>query len=167
MTDAGQVQELFPKWEIVRFLTSAVPWPFPADGVRQFYENVALPAVERGDEWHWTLRLKSQPEQIIGAIGLVREGPTNRGFWLGSEWQKQGLMGEACDMVTAFWFDSLGREKLRVTKAVANQASRRISEKQRMRLVEIIESAYVSGVLTTEVWELTAAEWRAARNVLS
>lgn len=31
------------------------------DGAHVFYRDVALPAIERGDEWHWSLRLKSQP----------------------------------------------------------------------------------------------------------
>lgn len=29
---AEQVQQLFPKWEIVRLLSSALPWPYPEDG---------------------------------------------------------------------------------------------------------------------------------------
>lgn len=59
--DAAQMQILFPHWEIVRFLTKSVPWPYPPDGAHVFYRDVALPAIERGDEWHWSLRLKSQP----------------------------------------------------------------------------------------------------------
>jgi len=167
LADAEQAQRLFPQWEIVRLLASAVPWPFPADGVRQYYEHVALPAILRGDEWHWTLRLKAQPDQLIGAISLIREGETNRGFWLGQPWQGQGLMSEACLAVTDFWFEVLGRDKLRVTKAAANIASRRISEKHGMRLVETKESNYVSGRLPTEVWEITKEEWRSRRNMLS
>lgn len=48
-----------------------------------------------------------------------------------------------------------------VPKAVANIASRRIPEKQGMRLVGREERAYVSGRLPTEIWEMTAEEWRA------
>ncbi len=164
--DAAQVQPLFPHWEIVRLLAKEIPWPYPEDGVREYYENVALPAAERGVEWHWTLRLKAEPGQIIGAISLIKKGVTNRGLWLGRAWQRQGLMSEACDVVTDFWFDILGETKLRVTKAAENAPSRRISEKQGMRLVEIIESDYVSGRLPTEVWEITAKEWRLRKSVL-
>jgi hypothetical protein len=42
-----------------------------------------MPAIERGDEWNWSLRLKDSPEQIIGAISLHRDDRINRGFWLG------------------------------------------------------------------------------------
>jgi len=61
LADAEQVQRLFPHWQIVRYLASVVPWPYPPDGARQFFRDVALPAVERGDEWIWTLRLKTDP----------------------------------------------------------------------------------------------------------
>ncbi len=87
------MQPLFAQWEIVRLLASTVPWPFPPDGARQYYEHVALPAMERDEEWHWTLRLKIHPDQIIGSIGL-KSGETNRGFWLGLPWQGQGLMSD-------------------------------------------------------------------------
>src|SRR5437762_13961993 len=83
LADAEQVQLLFPHWEIVRYLTNVVPWPYPPDGARQFFRDVALPAVERGDEWIWTLRLGTDPDRVIGAIGLRRSEDTNRGFWLG------------------------------------------------------------------------------------
>jgi RimJ/RimL family protein N-acetyltransferase len=49
---------------------------------------------------------------------------------------------------------------MRVAKAVANTASRRISEKNGMRIVAREERNYVSGRLPTEVWSITAEEWR-------
>jgi RimJ/RimL family protein N-acetyltransferase len=160
LADAAQVQILFPKWEIVRYLTAQVPWPYPPDGASQFYRKVALPAMERGDAWHWMLALKSAPSEVIGSIGLMKGNEVNRGFWLGLPWQGQGLMSEACEVVTDYWFNTLKFPVLRVPKAVANIGSRRISEKQGMRVVRVEESDYVCGRLSTEVWEITAEEWR-------
>jgi ribosomal-protein-alanine N-acetyltransferase len=51
LADAEQTQRLFPQWEIVQFMTSLVPWPYPADGALRFYRDVALPAMERGVAW--------------------------------------------------------------------------------------------------------------------
>lgn len=45
--------------------------------------------------------------------------------------------------------------------AWANAASRRISEKQGMRQVGLTEKDYVSGRMASEIWEITAEEWRA------
>jgi len=123
LADAEQVQILFPHWEIVRYLANHVPWPYPPDGALRYYRDHALPAVERGEEWHWTLRLKSTPTQVIGGIALMKKENNNRGFWLGLPWHRQGFMKEACEVVTDYWFDVLKSPVLRVPKAAVNTAS--------------------------------------------
>jgi ribosomal-protein-alanine N-acetyltransferase len=36
--------------------------------------------VERGEEWHWTMRLRTFPDQLIGRISLMNnECNNNRG----------------------------------------------------------------------------------------
>jgi [ribosomal protein S5]-alanine N-acetyltransferase len=160
LADADAVQALFPRWEIVRYLTHHVPWPYPPDGALTFIRDSVLPAAQRGTEWHWSLRCQTAPEQLIGAIGLMDRPGDNRGFWLDPAWQGQGLMAEASAAVTDFWFETLERPVLRVLKAVANVRSRRISESAGMRLIEISEWDYVAGRLPTEVWEITRDEWR-------
>jgi RimJ/RimL family protein N-acetyltransferase len=166
IADAAQIQALFPDWEIVRYLAVVVPWPYPADGALHFIRDMVLPAEERGEAWHWTLRLKSNPDQIIGGIDLRKKENENRGFWLGPAWQRQGFMTEACEAVTDFWFNTLNFPVLRAPKAVGNAASRRISEKQGMRLVATEDRDYVSGRLPSEIWEITAEEWRARKRQL-
>jgi ribosomal-protein-alanine N-acetyltransferase len=164
LEDAPRVQELFPHWEIVKHLAAVVPWPYPPDGALTYIRDVALPAVVRGDEWHWTLRLKTAPDALIGCIALrnpAQPGGENRGFWLGLAWHGRGLMTEAADAVTDFWFDVLKCPVLRIPKAAANVASRRVSEKQGMRLVATEERNYVSGRMPAEIWEITAEEWKA------
>lgn len=163
LADAEQIQAIFPHWEVVRLLASRVPWPYPPDGAYTYIRDIALPAVERGDEWHWMLRLKTQPDQLIGGINLTKGDKDNRGFWLGLPWQRRGLMSEACEIVTNFWFETLQFPVLRVPKAIGNIASRRISEKSGMRLVATEERDYVSGRFLSEIWEITADEWRARR----
>ena len=73
-------------------------------------------------------------------------------------------MPEAVTPVTDFWFNDLGFPALRVPKAIANHGSRRISERNGMRVVAIEEKDYVSGRLPTEIWEITAEEWRRHRS---
>ena len=167
LSDAEQTQPLFAQWEIVKFLNAAVPWPFPADGAFTYYRDVSLPAIERGDEWNWTLRLKEAPEQIIGAISLNKGEWINRGFWLGLPWQGRGLMTEAVVATNDFWFDVLGFSVLRAPKAIANIASSRVSEKTGMRVIATEEHDFVSGRLPTEIWEITAEEWRKKKRSLS
>jgi [ribosomal protein S5]-alanine N-acetyltransferase len=164
LEDAEDSERLFPQWEIVKYLTAAIPWPFPKGRVLPQYRDVILPAIERGEEWHWSLRLKHSPDHLIGKISLQVDEWDNRGYWLGLPWQCQGLMTEAVASVNDFWFDELGFNVLRAPKAVANIASRRISEKTGMRLVATLERDYVSGRLPAEIWEITADEWHAWKN---
>jgi RimJ/RimL family protein N-acetyltransferase len=159
LADADAIQRLFPTWQIVRFLGSHVPWPYPEDGARRFILNLALPAMAEGRQWHWTLRPRSHPEHLIGAISLMDEPDNNRGLSLSPSWQGQGLMAEACEAATAYWFEVLGKPLLRVPKAAPNLRSRRLSERSGMRLVAVSEQDYVSGRFATEIWEITREEW--------
>lgn len=163
LEDAEQTQPLFAQWDIVKHLAAIVPWPYPPDGGRTFYKDVAIPAMERGEAWHWTIRLKSNPTQIIGAISLQTTGDSDRGFWLGIPWQGRGYMTEASEATFDFWFNTLGQPRLRTFKAAENIGSRRISEKSGMRMIAVEERDFVAGRLLAEVWEITAEEWRAAR----
>jgi [ribosomal protein S5]-alanine N-acetyltransferase len=165
LDDAPALQELFPHWEIVRYLSTQVPWPYPPDGALQFVRGIALPAMERGEKWLWAIRLKGGPDHLIGVINLSLDREENRGFWLGLPWQGQGLMAEACEAVTEFWFNGLGQERLRVAKAVANSASRRVSEREGGRLAAVEERDFVSGRGQAEIWELTREEWNSRRGL--
>jgi ribosomal-protein-alanine N-acetyltransferase len=158
--DAEQIQKLFPRWELVKYLNAVVPWPYPSNGAEHFLREIALPEMARGDSWHWSIRPKTAPEKLVGVISLTTKPAGNRGFWLDPEWQGKGLMTEACDTVTDYWFEVLRQPVLSVPKAIANEASRRISVKQGMRIVSREDRDYVSGRLPSETWEITAEEWR-------
>ena len=167
LADAPRVQRLFPHWEIVQYLTSRVPWPYPPDGALTFIRDSILPRAASGDLWQWTLRPRDAPDLVIGSICLLKGEENNRGFWLGKEWHGQGLMSEAVGPVTDYWFAGLGMPVLRIPKAVPNVASRRISEKQGMRVIAVEERDYVGGRFATEIWELTREEWARRRTVSS
>lgn len=159
--DAADIQHLFPCWEIVRYLTKQIPWPYPAGAALDFINHVALPAMEGGTGWFWSIRRKEDERHLIGVINLSLGGDSNRGFWLAPKWQHQGVMSEASHSVTEFWFNVLGQEVLRVTKAKDNRASRRISERNGMRVVASKETDYIGGRMPSEIWEMTRSEWNA------
>jgi RimJ/RimL family protein N-acetyltransferase len=75
-------------------------------------------------------------------------------------------MTEAVTAVNDYWFDVLGFSVLRAPKAVVNIASRRISEKTGMRVIATEERDYVSGRFLSEIWEITAEEWREKRKLI-
>jgi RimJ/RimL family protein N-acetyltransferase len=157
--DASAFQALFAQWEMVRYLTHLVPWPYPEGEALRYIRDIALPAVADGEEWHWTLRLREEPNQVIGVICVMDEPGNNRGFWLGQQWQRRGLMTEACAAATQFWFQTLQRPLMQVAKAQINEASRRISKREGMRMIERSEDHFVCGPMEQEVWEITREEW--------
>ena len=158
--DAQQIQRKFPRWEIVRYLISSVPWPFPEGAAQHYVDNVALAANKKGTGWFWSLRLKEDENELIGVISLMDVPDNNRGFWLVPEWQGKGLMAEACEAVNAFWFETLNKEVLRAPKAADNQRSKNLSMRNGMRLVRTEKAQYVSGELDSELWEITREMWR-------
>lgn len=165
LADAAAVQSLFPHWEIVRYLASPpIPWPYPPDGALTFLRDVAIPKMQRGDEWTWSIRLKDAPDQLIGMIALHDAEAGNRGFWLGLPWHGRGIMTEACLAVTDYWFEVLDRPVLRAPRAVENAASRKIAEKTGMRLVRTEMKTFVCGPMLSEIWEITKEEWRSRRH---
>jgi RimJ/RimL family protein N-acetyltransferase len=159
LADADAIQQQFPHWEVVRYLNALVPWPYPADGALTYLRNIALPAIARGEEWHWSIRLKSAPDALIGNVSLMDHQDNNRGFWLGPQWQGQGLMSEASAAVTEYWFQNLDRAVMRVPKAAPNIGSRKLSERAGMRLIRSDEDNFVSGRFQRDIWEITREEW--------
>ena len=163
LADAPAIQRIFPQWEIVRYLDARVPWPYPADGAEHVLRNVFLPFIEKGLWWSWTIRTRAEPDRLIGVVDLFDWEDDHRGFWIDPAMQGHGYATEAADAVTDYWFDVLGRPVLRVPKAAENIASRRVSERQGMRLIGTAEKDYVGGRMMSDIWEITREEWHARR----
>ncbi|MGJ8526183.1 hypothetical protein LMG33818_001931 [Halomonadaceae bacterium LMG 33818] len=163
--DAPQIQLLFPHWEVIQYLSHRVPWPYPEDGAFEFLTKSALPQILAGHLLAWTLRLKTDPDRMMGQISLRPHGSKHRGFWLGKPYQGHGYMTEATNAVTDYWFETLGHEVLRTTKSINNTSSRRISERTGMQRVGYTMSRFANGnEEKTEIWELTREAWEQQKN---
>jgi len=166
LADAPAIQAAFPVWEIVRWVADVVPWPYPDDGASTFLSEIALPGMAAGTAWHWSIRRKAEPDRLIGVVSLTERLDDNRGFWIDPVWQGQGFATEASDAATDYWFGELGKTSLRVPKATANLASRRISEKQGMTIVRRLQIPLVSGIQDAELWEIDRTAWRRYRRTV-
>mgnify|MGYP001548980220 CR=1 FL=1 len=158
--DLPSFQKNFNHYEVIRHLVATVPWPYPEDGVRTRWEGLQ-PKLGK-THWQWGIFLKTQPQELIGAIDLWREGsPENRGFWITPAHQRKGLMSEAIISINDFAFNDLRFEKLIFNNAVGNTASRRIKEKTGARFVRREPCSFVDPNVTEhEIWELRAEDWR-------
>jgi ribosomal-protein-alanine N-acetyltransferase len=159
-TDFLAYDRHFIDYEVIRELSSLVPWPYPANGVRDYFETVVFP--NQGiTRWLWGICLKSNPTEVIGGVELVRDGkPENRGFWLGRKFWGQGIMTEAVLPIMDYAFDELQFEKLIFSNALGNEKSRNIKLKTGARLIGARPAKFVNPDYTTaETWELTRDEW--------
>ena len=161
--NAPVIQRRFPRWEVVRYLSAHIPWPYPADDAANHVAQ-CLDQMARGEKCFWVINLKDGPEELIGRIDLWPDDGKSRdmrGFWLDPEFQGRGLMTEAADRVTEYAFGDLGWPHLWLSNADANRASGRIKEKQGARLVDREPARYVSGEGMRMVWLLKREDWLA------
>jgi len=157
---ADSYQKHFAHYEVIRHLSSAVPWPYPAGGAKSFIEELIVPN-QGNDRWLWGIFLKDQPSELIGAVDLWRKGrPEHRGFWLSKDHWGKGIMTEAVLPVMEYAFTKLGFEKLVFANAVGNERSRRIKVKTGATFIEAKPFKFVDPAFTEhEIWELTKADW--------
>lgn len=160
--DAPAYERHFIDYEVMGTMSHEVPWPYPENAVLEHIRTAVIPN-QCIDQWFWGVCLKSAPDELIGAIWLKRKGtPSNRGFWLGKRFWRHGIMTEAVKPVTDYAFDVLGFDKLVLTNAVGNAASRRIKEKIGAVFVRTEPANYVNPrYVEREVWELTKESWKA------
>lgn len=149
----------FVDYEVVRHLSSKVPWPYPADGIRAFYDFV-MPQ-QGHSRWSWTLRLLHSPSEIIGAIEMWTPGiPEHRGFWLGRAYWGKGYMTAAVDVVTDFAFEHLDYKVIVLSNALGNVRSQSVKVRQGARFVGLRQASFVDLEYTkAEIWELTKEDW--------
>ncbi len=159
--DFDSWQTHFADYEVIRHLSSFVPWPYPKDGVKTFYDSSILPSLGR-DRWLWGIFLKESPHALIGCVDLWRDGkPENRGFWLARKHWGKGFMTEAVHPVMTYAFNELNFEKLIFSNALGNIGSRRIKEKTGATLLRVEPGSFVDPAYTTqEVWELRKENWK-------
>lgn len=161
LADLPAYEKYFIDYEVIKYLSAAVPWPYPQDGVKWFLENLVFPHMGQ-DRWLWGIFLKKNPDELIGAVDLWREGkPENRGFWLGKKFWGQGIMTEAVASVMDCAFNQLGFEKMVLANAVGNVRSRRVKEKTEAKFLGTAPAKFVSDEFCeTELWEITKDGWK-------
>ncbi len=165
LADAADIQRHFNNWNVIQHIGGGVPWPYPDDGATVFLRDSLLPRMAKGMAHAWTLRLRGAAGKAIGVVEfrLPPDKEPDRGFWLAEPWWRQGLMTEAVEAVNRFAFDVLRLDSFVEENAADNPASRRLKERSGAVCLGEKHSPYLSGETRSEIWRITAAGWRAAR----
>jgi DTW domain-containing protein YfiP/RimJ/RimL family protein N-acetyltransferase len=161
LSDAPSYQKHFAHYEVIKYLSARVPWPYADDGAEFFIKTMVLP--EQGKtRWNWGIFLKTNPTELIGAVELFHPGiPENRGFWLAQQHWGKGIMTEAVAPVMDFAFNILKLKSLIFANALENIRSHRVKEKTGAKLIDIRAAQYADPNLThAQYWELTKEDWQ-------
>ncbi len=104
--------------------------------------------------------------KIVGVAGYNRINWSNKtayiGYWLGEEFQRNGIMTKVVKSLTDYAFDELKLNKVEIRTAVGNKKSRSISERLNfinegsIRQAEWLYDHYVDHV----VYGILADEWK-------
>lgn len=159
-SDFPSYEKHFNDYNVIRHLAAAVPWPFPKNGVRDYYLGNIKPQLGK-DKWMWGIFLKTKPSELIGAVELWRQcSPENRGFWLGAKFWGQGLMTEATSAINDYAFNELAFETLVFSNAKGNMGSHQVKVKTGAKLTGIEPAKFVDpGYTEQEVWQLDKENW--------
>lgn len=159
-SDIPAYEKYFIDYNVIRNLSAVVPWPYPEGGVLDFLSTQIFPRQGK-DRWAWAITLKENPDELIGAVDLWRDGkPENRGFWLAHKFWGNGYMTEAVEPVMDYAFNSLGFEKLVFSNAVGNNRSARVKEKTGAKLLRREPARFVDPTFTEhDIYELSKEDW--------
>jgi [ribosomal protein S5]-alanine N-acetyltransferase len=166
LDDAPAIQKYFNNWEIIKNMSTLVPWPYPDDGAVTWLQSQLLPKIETGEVIGLAITEKNSKDELIGIIhfrSIPDHNGTHRGFWLAQPFWNRGYMTEAVEAAQDFIFFELDWAHLIITNAAYNKGSRRIKEKTGAVYLGTCEIAHHNGDNISEKWEVTRENWARIR----
>jgi ribosomal-protein-alanine N-acetyltransferase len=164
LEDAPAIQKYFNNWNVIQYLNTVVPWPYPQTGAIDWL-NWILPQMERGEMCEWGILLKEKPDETIGAVTVKekKDGNIQRDFWLAEPFWNKGYMTEAVYAINDFIFFEMNASVLQISNAVSNIGSRRVKEKTGAVFLRTEAQNYHNGDTVGEIWEVTKESWTTIR----
>ena len=104
-------------------------------------------------------------EEVVGRIGLHRIDLQNRvgeiGYWIGEEYQGNGLITKACGGLIAYAFDTLLLNRIEIRCGMTNTKSQKIAERLGFTLEGISRQAYFvrDAFFDLKVYSMLKSEW--------
>ena len=67
--DIPSYERHFVDYEVIRHLSSIIPWPYPDNGVYEYVKNEILPK-QGNNKWVWGIFQCIHPDDLIGVVDL-------------------------------------------------------------------------------------------------
>jgi ribosomal-protein-serine acetyltransferase len=113
-------------------LRAWMPWVDDIRTVESIQEFIARMQAEQADTGNPTAVIMVR-ERLAGVIGIHpihwNDRKTSLGYWLGAEFQGQGLMTRACRAMVHYALVEEGLNRVEITAATGNARSRSIPER--------------------------------------
>lgn len=137
-SDAERVQCLLNDWQVSRYLTERVGFPYNLEHARQWVE------VDSHQNPTWAIVLDGE---LVGCIGLVPESGNSRcaelGYWIGRDYWGCGIASATIQRVSDEWLKSGKFDQLTAGVFHPNLASMRVLQKCGFELAAIEADACI------------------------
>ncbi len=130
--DALRIQELANDKKLADIL--GLPYPYTIKHAKEWLAS-QQEGIEKGMEYPMAIIFR-RSNAIIGTITIRLDKPNNKGelgYWIGSEYWKNGLATEAVNRINKFGFEDLKLNKICASVLSWNQASTAVLEKAGMQ----------------------------------
>ena len=123
------------------YLSEWLEWPRFCVTEAEFEKFVSesIAGFEAGESMSCAIKYKGTIAGTAGFNKIDRKlSRAEIGYWIGSEFQKNGIVTEVCRFLIAYAFENLKLNKVQMSVAVENKPSRAVCERLNMDLEGII-----------------------------
>ena len=118
--------------KVSRYL-ALVPYPYRKKDGKSFIGHCISESKKKPREnYEFGIELKGE-KQLAGVIGLTKVNYFNKkatiGYWLGENYWRQGIMGEAVEKILEFAFRTLKLQRIDVEAFIGNEGSNSLIKK--------------------------------------
>lgn len=127
----GDGPAMYNNWASDDDVTKYLTWPAHenVEGTIALVKNWASHYTE-DDYYQWAITLKSNGDQPIGSIAVVRKDDSIKmvhiGYCIGKKWWNQGVMSEALQALITYFFDVVGVNRIEARHDAQNPASGKV-----------------------------------------
>ena len=147
------------------YLSRWLPWVPKSQNAEHFLAFINQTIAEREEQkslvlgvfWH---------QQLVGVCGFNKLdwqlGVAEIGYWLDADMQGQGIMTKSCHWLINYAFKELKINKVQLSAAVENKASRQVAKRLGMALEGVLRrrEKVADKVLDHAVYGLLREEWK-------
>ncbi|RDY26258.1 N-acetyltransferase [Romboutsia weinsteinii] len=164
MSDAEAV---YKNWgsdeEVTKFLT----WkPMESIEDSKYIIQMWVDEYERKDFYQWAIVLKSNQDEPIGTISIVRQdeeiGMVHVGYCIGKKWWNQGITSEALDALIKFFINEVKANRIESRHDPLNPGSGKVMMKCNMKYEGTMRQADINnqGICDYAMYALLAKDYK-------